>query len=322
MVCGIVRLPIVGALAFGLAACATPAPTPQVMQAPQAVQAAQARAALLPEVKTFKRKIAIGRFTNETRYGKALLTGEQLDPLGKQTGDMLSARLVDSGRFLVFERPDLGLLQNEQALTGGKLNIIGVDALIIGSLTEFGRATEGQAGFFSNTKKQVARAKVEIRLVDAKTGHVFFSAAGTGEADMESGTVLGFGSQAGYDATLNDRAIGAAISDVLNDIIHRIEERPWRSDILKAEPGRVFISGGTRQGLKAGDHLLVMADGGTVRSAQTGFDVALPASQVAEVEVVSTFGDSETNEGSVCRIVSGALPPGDTAKLFVTERKV
>jgi curli biogenesis system outer membrane secretion channel CsgG len=61
------------------------------------------------KTKIYKRKIAIGRFTNETRYGRALLTGEQTDLLGKQTSDMLSARLVESNRFIVLERPDLNV---------------------------------------------------------------------------------------------------------------------------------------------------------------------------------------------------------------------
>jgi hypothetical protein len=34
--------------------------------------------------------------------------------------------------------------------------------------------------------------------------------------------------------------------------------------------------------------------------------------------VVSVFGDSETNEGSVCEITSGAFAASSAKKLFVT----
>jgi curli biogenesis system outer membrane secretion channel CsgG len=305
---------------FGMAGCATPAPTPKTVDAPPAVAQSQVQiAAAVPQQKSFKRKIAVGRFTNETNYGKALLTGKELDHLGKQTSDMLSARLVESGHFLVFERPDIGLVKGEQALVGAKGNIVGVDALIVGSLTEFGRATEGQAGFLSNTKKQVARAKVEVRLVDTKTGLVFFSASGSGEAAVEAGTVMGFGDKAGYDATLNDRSIGAAISDLMNSIVTKLDERPWRSDILKVEGSRVFITGGTRQGLKTGDRLVVMRSGQVIRSNQSGLDIDLPPTQLAEIEVESSFGTDQTNEGSVARIVSGNVPSNEVSKLFVAE---
>lgn len=270
-------------------------------------------------MKIYKRKIAIGRFTNETRYGKALLTSEQTDPLGRQTSDMLSARLVESGRFIVLERPDLNLAISEQQLAGIKGNIVGTDTLIVGSLTEFGRAIEAQSGFLSNTKKQVARAKVELRLVEVKTGRVFFSASGSGSASTEEGTVLGFGSEAGYDATLNDRAIGAAISDVLNEIMSKLEARPWRSDILKTEGSRIFISGGERQGIKPGDRILVMQTGEAVRSGQSGFDIDLPPSKIAEIVVDANFGQDETNEGSICHVVSGAVPATNQQRLFVVE---
>lgn len=306
----------------GLGACATPTSPPQVTDAPAVIAQAQKQMeSAPPAVKTLKRKIAIGRFSNETLYGKALLTGDQLDPLGKQTSDMLSARLVESGRFLVFERPDLRLLQSEQALTGVKTNLVGVDTLIVGSLTEFGRSTEGQSGFLSNTKRQTARAKVEIRLVDTKTGHVFFSTTGSGQASVEQGTVMGFGDRAAYDSTLNDRAIGAAISDVLNSLINKLEARPWQSDVLKADGGRVFISGGTRQGLKVGDRLEVLRHGETVRSGQTGMDIELPPTPVASIQIESFFGSDQTNEGSVASIVSGKIPPGDTSQLYVGEER-
>jgi curli biogenesis system outer membrane secretion channel CsgG len=302
-----------------LAGCATPTTPPTAIQAPAAVAAAQKVAALAPPaVKSFKRKVALGRFTNETRYGKALL-GDAIDPLGRQTGDMLSSRLVESGRFIVLERPDLAAVKAEQKLTGG--DVVGADTLIVGSLTEFGRGAEGQAGFFSNTKRQVARAKVEVRLVDVRTGHAYFSATGAGEAAVEQGTTLGFGSKAAYDDTLNDRAIGAAISDLLNSLVGKLEERPWRSDILKVEGGRVFISGGIRQGLKPGDRLAIMRSGERMKSGQSGFEVELPPSRVAEVEVESTFGDSVTSEGSLTRLVSGIIPGGNPSGLFVAESK-
>jgi curli biogenesis system outer membrane secretion channel CsgG len=303
-----------------LAGCATPTTPPTAVQAPSAVVEAKKQAELAPPaVKSFKRKIALGRFTNETRYGKALLGGD-LDPLGRQTGDMLSARLVESGRFIVLERLDVAAVMAEQAIAGGG-DIVGADTLVVGSLTEFGRAAEGQSGFLSNTKRQVARAKVEVRLVDVRTGHAYFSATGTGEAGVEQGTVMGFGSRADYDATLNDRAIGAAISDVLSSLVGKLEERPWRSDILKVEGQQVFISGGTRQGLKPGDRLAIMRSGDRMKSGQSGFEIDLPPSRIAEVVVDSTFGNSVTNEGSLTRIVSGAIPGGKTSGLFVAEVK-
>jgi curli biogenesis system outer membrane secretion channel CsgG len=308
-----------------LAACAVPAPPVQVtnaQQTPEAQRAAQISAAA-PAQKRLKLKIAIGRFTNETRYGASLLsdqTDSNGDRLGKQASDMLAARLVEAGRFLVFERPDLGRVKAEQFILG-QSNLIGVDTLILGSLTEFGRSTTGQSGFLSGTKRQTARAKVDIRLVDARTGQAFFSCSGAGEASAESGQIAGFGSQAAYDGSLNDKAIGAAVADAMNAMVTKLAERPWRTDILKVDRDTIFIAGGSRQGLQVGDELTVLRRTGAARSAQSGFTIDLPPAPVATARVVQLFGESETNEGAVATIANGSLAGTKLDELFVTENR-
>ena len=200
-----------------LQGCATQAPpiaqkeaAPSIAAQKAAQQAAIAEA---PKAPTLKRKIALGRITNETNYGRSLLRDQHGDPLGKQVTDLLSKALTESGAYLVFERPDITRLQAESALTATKLNLVGVDALIIGSLTEFGRKTLGETGFASSSKRQVAFAKVDLRVVDTNTSHVFFATSGAGEASTETASTFGFGSQAAYDGTLNDAAIRQAVSE-------------------------------------------------------------------------------------------------------------
>jgi curli biogenesis system outer membrane secretion channel CsgG len=304
------------------AACATvSAPTPVVESAvPKAAQVAAQERAQAPAAKRYKTKIAILRFSNETNYGRSLLNDADLDRIGKQASDMLASRLVMSGNFVVLERPDVQKLERERAISGGGA-LVGADTVISGAVTEFGRSVGGKRGFLSSTKVQTAKAKVDIRLVDVKTGHAYFSAIGAGEASTESGEIAGFGSRAEYDATLNDRAIAAAISDVIDRLVATLAERPWKTDILEVQGRQVFITGGKHQGLRAGDALAVMEAGATVKSRQTGFEVTLPAKQVATVKVVSLFGDSETNEGAVCELTSGAIDKAALPRLFVAERK-
>ena len=302
--------------------CATPsAYKPEQVEAPatkmQQTKAQQSTS--LPSTKRYKQKIAIIRFTNETNYGRALMTDADFDRLGKQASDMLASRLVKSGNFMVFERSDINKIQREQTISGGGL--IGVDTVIVGSVTEFGRSIAGKTGFMSSTKVQTAKAKVEIRLVNIKTGQAFFSATGAGEANTESGEIAGYGSRAAYDATLNDRAIAAAITDVIDRLVTTLEERAWRTDILEAGTDQIFISGGARQGIKVGDTLKVISPGQIVKSKQTGMEISLPGKQVAIIKVLSFFGDNENNEGSICEIVSGSIDPSSVAKLYVEEVK-
>jgi len=279
---------------------------------------AQKAAAALPSQKRYKRKLAVIRFTNETNYGKALMSDSDFDRIGKQASDMLSSRLVKSGNFMVFERSDMEKITREQTISGGGL--LGVDTAIVGSVTEFGRFIGGKTGFMSSTKVQMAKAKVEIRLVDLTTGQAFFSATGAGEASTESGEIAGYGSRAEYDATLNDRAIAAAITDVIDKLVSTLDEKPWRTDVLDAKDGQVFVSGGARQGIKVGDVFSVIAPGQKIKSKQTGMEITLPGKQVATIKVQSFFGETENDEGSVCEIVSGAVDPS-SKNLYVGEVK-
>ena len=305
-----------------LCSCATVSTPPEPVEAaaPNAQQIKAQTAAQIPAGKQYKRKIAIARFSNESNYGRSLMTDQDYDRIGKQASDMLAAKLIKSDRFLVFERTDLSKIQREQAISGDA-KLIGVDAVIVGSVTEFGRSVGGKSGFLSSTKMQTARAKVEARLVDVKTGQAFFSAAGTGEASTESGEVAGFGSYADYDATLNDQAISAAIADMLDKLVSTLDERIWKTDVLEVLEGQVFISGGLKQGLKVGDSLQVMESGAVIKSKQSGFDINLPARKIAEIRIVSFFGDNENNEGSVCKLVSGTLTATDAGKIHVEEIK-
>ena len=303
--------PLLIILAAGLTACAVQAPPVAQKDAPQSLAtqkaAQQAVASQAPATPTLKRKIALGRITNETSYGQSLLRDRHDDPLGKQVTDLMSKALTESGAYLVFERPDIGRIQAEGRLTDTKLNIVGVDALIIGSLTEFGRKAIGATGFVSSSKRQVAFAKVDIRVVDVNTGHVFFATSGAGEASTETASTFGFGSQAGYDGTLNDAAIRQAVAEAINRLSVEMSGRPWQTYLLKVDGNRVFMGGGKSQGVKPGMQFSVQTQGEQVKSPQTGAMVTLPGQAIAQIRVDALFGDSELNEGAVASIASGSL---------------
>ena len=308
-----------------LSGCATQSPQPVVKDAPQSAEVQKqmqkdvATAALAKPA--LKRKIALGRVSNETSYGKSLLRDNAGDPVGKQIADMLSKALTESGAYVVLERTDLSKLQDESRLTGTKQSLVGVDALIMGSLTEFGRKTVGETGFVSSSKKQVAFAKIDVRVVDVVTGQSLFAASGAGESSTQTASTFGFGSQASYDSTLNDSSIRQAISEVVNRLSTEFSRRPWQTFIVGADKGRFFISGGKSQGLKPGMLFSVQTVGDKVKSPQTGFEITLPGREVAQIRVDSLFGDTEMSEGAVTSVVAGSLQGYKIEQLTVREKE-
>lgn len=249
------------------------------------------------EQRTIKRKVAIGRFSNETQYAKGLFYDKDNDPMRKQALDILSSKLASSGKFILLEREDLDLLVAE---AGEDMKKIGADYIILGSITEFGRKNEGQQKVFSSTKTQTVEAGVSIRLVESATGLIIYSDEAKGYAETTTKETLGVGGKAGYDATLSDKAISAAISQLVENIINKCMDKPWRSYILSVEDGTYIISGGASQGLAANDRFNVYKKGKSVKNPQTGIMIELPGSKVGEVTVISSIGDTPETEISFC----------------------
>ncbi len=249
------------------------------------------------EDRTIKRKVAIGRFTNETQYAKGLFYDKDNDPMRKQALDILSAKLAASGKFILLEREDLDVLEAE---AGKSMNKIGADYIILGSITEYGRKNEGQQKLFSSTKTQTVEAGVSIRLVEASTGLIIYSDEAKGYAETSSTTTLGLGGTAGYDATLSDKAISAALSQLVENIINKCMDQPWRSYILAVQDGSFVISGGASQGLAVGDCFNVYRKGKVVKNPQTGVDIELPGTLTGKVTVVSMAGSTPETEISFC----------------------
>ena len=273
-----------------------------------------------PQHKTIKRKVAIGRFSNETEYGKGLFYDKENDPMGKQALDILSTKLAASGKFLLLERNDLAQLLEEANRNGTSAQqAIGADYMIIGSITEFGRKNTSQSKVFSTSKTQTVDAAVSIRLVDVSTGQIIYSDQGKGSAEITTKTsFVGTGGHAGYDATLSDKAISAAIDQLVENIINKLTDKPWKSYFLVYDNEAIIIAGGSSQGIEPGMQFAVKTIGRQVKNPQTGIMISLPGKEIGTIEVVSTGGDTPETEYSIVRVVSGELS-GDNISEYVIE---
>lgn len=267
--------------------------------------------------KTIKRKVAIGRFSNETQYAKGLFYDKENDPMRKQALDILSSKLAASGKFILLERDDLDILVDE---AGEDMNKIGADYIILGSITEFGRKVEGEQKVFSSSKTQTVEAGVSIRLVQASTGLIIYSDEAKGFAETTSTQTLGIGGSAGYDATLSDKAISAALSQLVENIINKCMDMPWKSYFLSIEDGTYIISGGKSQGLAPGDEFTVYEKGKTVKNPQTGIDIELPGTKIGTVTVIQSIGDTPETEISICSYEGSPLNGNQLGIYYISDK--
>ncbi|MFY1613978.1 CsgG/HfaB family protein [Macellibacteroides fermentans] len=270
--------------------------------------------------RNIKRKVAIGRFSNETQYAKGIFYDKENDPMGKQALDILSSKLAASGKFILLERGDLDKVLEEVNNGSTSFQKVGADYLIVGSITEYGRKNIGDVKVFSSSKTQVVEAAVSIRLVDVSTGLIIYSDESKGSAELTTKTTLGIGGRADYDATLSDKAISVAISQLVDNIINKCTDKPWRSYFLAFDE-EAIISGGATQGLAQGDLFIVKKKGKIVTNPQTGIKFELPGKEVAKVSIEMTGGDTPETEFSIVNFKEGSIDKNNLADYYIEEIK-
>lgn len=255
-----------------------------------------------------KRKVAISRFSNETQSGMTFLVDDSGDRLGKQASDILSARLTSTGKFIMFERVDKDEVDAEQIISGMKDDgIIGVDYLIVGSVSEFGRSTDSETKVFKRTFNQRAFAKVNVRLIDVDSGRIVFSQEGAGEAVSTTESKPFRAQSAGFDQSLTDKAISQAISSMVSNLVEKLTNKPWKSFILDKDGNDYIIAGGSGQGLESGMELFVFSKGRKIKNPQTGGVMELPGKKIGTLRVNYSIGEDDFSEISFASLITGEL---------------
>jgi len=177
-----------------------------------------------------RHSVAVGQFENRSNYMTGVFASGP-DRLSMQAQQNLASHLTQSNRFMVVDRLNMAEAEREAGFTGQSRQIKGAQLLMTGAVTEFGRkevGTVGLGGIISRSKTQVAFAKVTISVVDTRTSQIVYSAQGAGEFDLTNAHVLGFGTEAGYDATLTDRVLNLAMIEAVNRIVEGLEAGAWR----------------------------------------------------------------------------------------------
>ena len=162
-----------------------------------------------------KKRVAVLDFEYGTvRSSVAAMFGNDVD-VGRGMSDLLVKHLVKDGTYSVIERHALDKILAEQNFsTSDRANpnsaakigqLLGVDAIIVGSITQFGAETKkqnvgggggGWGGFgfggvhHENTKAIVT---VDARMVDVDTGEILAADDGKGESSRSGTSLLGGG---------------------------------------------------------------------------------------------------------------------------------
>lgn len=174
--------------------------------------------------------VSVGKFDNRSSFMRGVFSNNE-DRMGSQAQTILVTHLQQSQRFNVLDRTVMSEIKQEAEFKKQTQKIKGADYVVTGDVTEFGRKDVGDRqlfGILGRGKTQIAYAKVNINIVNTLTSEVVYSSQGAGEYSLSEREVIGFGSTAGYDATLNGKVLDLAIRDAVNNLVSGIENGAWR----------------------------------------------------------------------------------------------
>jgi curli biogenesis system outer membrane secretion channel CsgG len=279
--------------------------------------------------------------------------GGNAQDVGKGIADMLVTKLVKDGTYSVIERQALAKIIGEQNFsnsdranpdTAAKIGrILGVDAMVIGSITQFGREDQNRniggggggwvGGKFGHgiggvgTSKSKAYVAIDARLVDTNTGEILAAAQGKGESQRSGTSLLGGGGNgsgggggsysmgsSNFDTTILGEATNAAIADAAKQLEDAAGKLPTvvvtvSGLVADVEGNTLIMNVGTKAGVKVGDHLGVFHKGKEIRDPATGKVLKVMETKLGDVTITQADETSATGtySGSTAPVVGDAV---------------
>ena len=259
-----------------------------------------------------KKRVAVLNFDYGTvQSSVAAIFGNNQD-VGKGISDLLVQKLVQDGKYSVIERNALDKVLGEQnfansdradSSTAAKIGrILGVDAVIVGSITQFGRDDKnttvggGVLGNYGSKyglggvgkTKSKAVVGISARLVDTSTAEILAAVTGNGQSTRSGTSLLGAGGGGGNAASGNydmsssnfaDTILGEAVHQAVDSTATQLDDQaaalPTRkidiSGLVADVTGDTLILNvGSKAGVKVGDMLDISRPVKTVKDPATG----------------------------------------------------
>jgi curli biogenesis system outer membrane secretion channel CsgG len=254
--------------------------------------------------------------------------------IGKGISDMLVDKLLKDGKYRLIERSALDKILAEQNFsnsdradsnTAAKIGkVLGVDAIIIGSITQFGRDDQhtnvGGGGYglgrfgLGGVGASKAKAVVGItaRVINVSTGEILASVQGTGESTRSSTSLIGGGGGwtggggGGLDmgsSNFANTTLGEATHKAVDDVGAKLDDEadkiPARTLVISglvadATGNTLILNVGKKAGVKVGDKLTVTRQVRVVKDPSTGKVIKSVEDKVGDATVTEVDDDSAT----------------------------
>ncbi len=290
-----------------------------------------------------KKSVAVVDFDYSTvQSGASAILGTNQD-IGKGVADLLVEKLVKTGVYRVIERKAISKVLAEQNFSNSDRadpssaakigRLLGVEAIIIGSITQFGRDDKstsvggdvlgsrlGKYGIGGlGRKNSKAVVGLSARMVSVNTGEILTVASGKGESTRSGTNVSGSGgslagaavggvvdmTSSNFANTVIGEAVNAASGSLVNELNSGATRIPTVVQVVEGlvadvSGSTLILNVGSKAGVKVGDMLQVKRVGREIRDPATGKIIRRMEDQLGQVKI------TEVDEASAVGQYNGA----------------
>ncbi len=262
---------------------------------------------------------AMNRFSNMVNRSHP---GAGAKTVGAGASKMLETALAKSGMFDVYTRAEMDKVLKEQALGQSGMmtqqsaakagQLIGVNVVVVGAVTEFGEKAGGVNVFFlAGGQKTTARVVIDVQLIDTTTGKIVKALSAEGEEANVGVSLFVASGGTSLDETKIGKAMRKAINKLVDEVSAEVANIPWSAKIVKAQGGVIYINAGVSSNLQPGMKFLVYRAGEELTDPDTGESLGKEESLAGEVMLTQVL-----EKMSKATVVSGTgFSKGDVVRL-------
>jgi curli biogenesis system outer membrane secretion channel CsgG len=261
------------------------------------------------------------------RSATSALFGTSVD-VGRGTSDLLTTDLIKDGTFSVIDREAVERSMAEQEFSdsdradpasAAKLGkLLHADAVIIGSITQFGGETENSNLVSANSESK-AQVRIDARVINVETGQIQGVASGAGESSRSAASLLGGGggwhgwgganvdfASLDFQQTIIGEAIKTAVDQLSSNLVadaSKVLRTAGKLEgvVAAVDSGQIILNVGSAAGVKVGDFLEVVRVTKEIKDPSTGEVIRRLTSSVGIIQATDV-----DEKSSVCTVVSGS----------------
>jgi len=261
-----------------------------------------------------KKVVAVVRFENKvsqsTRDFQNKFHEDLIEYLDSKCDDLIvvnSGSEVQAGRLSQLPKLPSGKTDNYAVAVIGRQ--LGLNAIIAGSLSNLRSMDETEGILWMKETRYLIEVLIRTEVYDTQTATKLLDESFVHDVEIDEVEYQDIKKQKDYDLAQLNEAYAQILVDMGDRICEVVGLQNWHGYVTAIEGDKIFLSGGSRVGLKPG-HKLEVFDGGRILEGIDGQRFISPGYKTAEIKIV----EISDNQAEAVKVSGRGLKEGSIVR--------